>query len=230
MDLFGLKITNDLLLAFPGLLKFFLIALFILFLLGVIKVTFGKEIILVLSWFKTFHKNFKEKGKNHTHDDWIAICKRRTGWIQKSTAEYIDLKGNYLKQLSFTVTPITKSKNWRGGFILGNEKFKPEQLIDSKNSITIHTGAPPPIKEAQHIWYYDKHFTRNNPGSTSVKVVNNQVHFNINIDNNKLSVRANNQPIYSEKINPNFRKKVYLLAWGDHDDCKVKFTNISYTS
>lgn len=114
---------------------------------------------------------------------------------------------------------------------MGNENFHPQFIVDEENAITIHAGSPPPIAKAIHIWKYDESHGRDNPDSTTVTAADKKrVHFLIEInDHNSLAVFVNNQQVFSKRIDSSFRKKVYLLAWGDNADCKVKFTEISYS-
>lgn len=220
----GFEISDSLLTQFPVFIFIFLTIIA----LSAIKIAFGKEIIWLFDYIK---KGLTRRVKIKKHNEWIAICIEREGWRQKGDAEALDLEGKYLKKLSFSVSPIGKPENWRGGFILGNEKFHPQLIVDSKNAITIHTGRPPSIVMAQHIWMYDWNYTINHPNSTTVKLLNkNKLKFDINInDNNFLSVHVNNQQVYSNKIDSSYRKKIYLICWGDHANCKVRFSDITYT-
>ena len=49
------------------------------------------------------------------------------------------------------------------------------------------------------------------------------------LNNNFLKVYANNQQIYSNRLDSSYRRRVYLLAWGDESDCKIKFENIVFS-
>ena len=224
MELFGFKIDREILLGSPLFLNLFLITS----LLAIIKLSFGNEIkslaILVLN--KILNRDINKKIK-----DWTAQCIDKQGWKQKADGFPLELENKHLKKLSFEVSPVANPANWRGGFILGNEKYQPQSIVDTDNSLLFHVGAPPPIKKAQYVWFYDKDHVENHPGSTTVtKDRETKIKFEINIDRyHWLKVLINGQQVYNSKIPSLFRNKAYLLAWGDHADCKVNFTNIRYS-
>lgn len=224
MELFGFKVDKEILLYSPLFLNSFLVILF----LAVVKLSFGKEIktLVLFSWGK-----LKTRNKNKKIDKWIAKCIERQGWKQKADGYPLELEGRHLKKLSFFVSPLGRPINWRGGFMMGNEKYQPQSIVDTENSVLFHAGSPPPIVEAQYIWYYDKNHIENHPGSTTVtKESKSKIRFQVEInENNYLKVIVNGQQIYNTKISASFRDKVYLLGWGDHADCKVEFTEIRYT-
>lgn len=223
MKLFGIELGSDVLFAYPTFTNMLLIIIAI----AAVKIAFGKEIVFL---FIKGWESFTKRGIRKKHDDWVAVCKERDGWIQKGNAKPLNLEGRYLKKLTFEVSPVGKPSNWRGGFMLGNEKFQPQAIIDSDNAIMVHTGSPPPIAKAQHVWIYDKEHIINHPTSVAVTMSSkNKFTFSIEInDKNFLIVYANNQQVYSKQIESSYRKKIYLLAWGDYADCKVRFTNISF--
>lgn len=220
----GFEVSDEILARFPHVIPIILLVI----ILSVVKFAFGKEIITLFKWIQ---KQLLNREKTKTHLDWLAICKERQGWIQKGDAEALDLEGKHLKRLTFTISPIGEPDNWRGGFILGNERFHPQNIIDSNNAITVHAGSPPPIESAQHIWMYDWNHDRDHSHSTTVKLIDSgKVNFQLTIDDeNNLTVHVNSQQVYSNKIDSSYRRKVYLLGWGDHADCQVYFENISFT-
>lgn len=223
MELFGFIIDKEILFANPIFLNVF----FIISLLAIIRYVFGKEIksLSLFIWSK-----ITSRDRNKKIDDWKAVCVDRQGWKQKAVGRSLELENKHLKKLSFEVSPVGRPANWRGGFILGNEKYQPQNIIDSDNSLLFHVGSPPPIYQAQHVWFYDKDHKENHPASTTVTKENNtKLRFQVEIDKyHWLKVLVNGQQVYNSKIPSLFRNKVYLLAWGDHADCNVRFTNIRY--
>lgn len=224
MEFLGFKIDSNILLANPLFLNLFLIVS----LLAIIKLSFGKEIASITS--STWSK-IRNRDKKKNIGDWTAVCKDRVGWVQKADGYALELENKHLKKLSFEVSPVGEPENWRAGFILGNSFYHPQKIIDTENSLLFHAGAPPPIDEAQHIWFYDKDHIANHPGSTTVtKESKKKIKFEVSIDKyHILKVLVNGQQVYNSKIPSLFRNKVYLLAWGDHINCKVNFTNIQYS-
>lgn len=220
----GFELSSEILRDFP----IFAYVLLIIIALLLVKVAFGKEIVWLI---KRIGEYFSARDKTEKHDDWVAECVQREGWGQKGDAESIDLEGRYLKAFDFTLIPIGKPVNWRAGFILGNERFQPQAIVDKENAITIHVGNPPSIARAQYVWAYDWNYGRDNPYSITVKTLKDKrTYFKVTINSdNFLTVHINNQQIYSNRISPSYRKKVYLLAWGDEADCKIQFENIKVT-
>jgi len=223
MKLFGIELGSDILFTYPTFTNILLVIIAI----TVVKIAFGKEIVFL---FRKSWGSFTKRSVRKKHDDWVAICKERVGWIQKVNAKPLNLENRYLKKLTFEVSPIGNPSNWRAGFMLGNERSQPQMIVDSDNAVMIHTGSPPPIAKAQHVWIYDKEHVVNHPTFVAVTMLSkNKLTFNIEInDKNFLIVYANNQQVYAKYIQSSYRKKVYLLAWGDYADCKVKFTNVSF--
>lgn len=224
MEVLGIKIDKEILLSS----SLFLNVLFIMLLLIVTKLGFGKEI---QSTSVNIWKRFINKEKKRKNENWIADCKAREGWKQKAIGIPLKLENKHLRTLSFEVSPIGKPKNWRGGFIIGNERYHPESIIDTDNSLLFHVGTPPQIANAQYVWFYDRDHIEGDPATTSVmKDSSNKIRFNIKIDHfHILKVLVNEQQVYNKKIQSLFRNKVYLLAWGDHANCRVIFTNIRYS-
>ena len=178
MKFLGFELTSETLQKFP----IFGYILLILITLSAIKLAFGKEIIWLI---KKVWEKFLKRDQSRTHNDWIANCINREGWYQKGDAEFINLEERYIKKLSFNIYPIGKPTNWRAGFILGNEKFHPQQIVDKDNAITIHAGSPPPIARAQHFWIYDWNHGRDKPDSTTIKMIDKRkIYFKISVNNN----------------------------------------------
>ena len=224
MELFGFKVDKEILLSSSLFLNSFLVILF----LAIVKLAFGKEIKSVALFF---WDKFTTRNKNKKIDKWIAKCIERQGWKQKADGYPLELEGRHLKKLSFEVSPLGRPTNWRGGFIMGNEKYQPQSIVDTDNSVLFHAGSPPPIAQAQYIWYYDKDHIENYPASTTVTKENKtKIRFKIEINNNNyLKVLVNGQQVYNTKIPASFRDKAYILGWGDHADCRVEFNDIKYT-
>lgn len=220
----GFELSDTLLLKFPVVFYFLLLIIT----LSVIKLAFGKEIIHSCKYLFSI---FSNRTKSKYIENWTAVCKLRQGWGQKGDALALDLEDKYIKSLSFSISPIGKPINWRGGFIIGNEKLQPQNIVDTSHSITIHVGSPPPIDEAQYVWIYDWNHARNHPDSRTVKLNNKAlILFEVNInDNNFISVSVNNQLVYSNRLDASYRRKAYLLGWCDYASCKVKFTDIRHS-
>src|SRR5688572_15993035 len=110
----------------------------ILLVLFLLKKTFGTQIsyLINLGWNKVIDLTNRK-----SHEEWIANCRERKDWPQKLDALSLDLKGSYLKSLSFSVTLAGNPPNWRAGFVIGNEKIRANEIVDTKNGITIHTGS-----------------------------------------------------------------------------------------
>lgn len=191
---------------------------------------FGVQILqfLVLIWEKIVDLRSKQ-----IHKDWKASCRQRKDWPQKQDVVSLDLKGRYLKSLTFSVSLAGNPEYWRAGFIVGNEKMKANEIVDTKNGITIHTGSGYEKKsKILPVWKYYNQFDRNNPGFSSVKSDNWGIRtFNLNINkNNFMQVKLQDEIIFAQRIDHSFRRKVYLKAWADdRPDCKIKFRNITYT-
>ena len=194
------------------------------------KKIFGEQILQILVFIKEKIIDFTS---TQTHEDWTASCRERKDWPQKQDVISLDLKGRYLKSLTFSVSLAGNPEYWRAGFVVGNEKIKANEIVDIKNGITIHTGSG---YEKQNkilpVWKYYNEFGRNNPDSSSVKSDNWCMRtFSLNINkNNFMQVKLQDELIFAQKINSSFRRKVYLRAWADdRPDCKVKFRNVRYT-
>ncbi len=221
--LYGLiKIDKEILLSnnffITALLAILLVFLFILLLL---KPTVSMLLSIKKAYFSVPRIRKKE--------DWVARSRERKGWLQGAVAQVLNLDGKYLKELVFTVQPIGKPKNWRGGFILGNPTFVPNVVVDNLNAITCHIGSHD-LEETTPVWIFDKEHDRNNAYNTLVKSLDSDyVDFSIKIsDNNFLTIEVNGQVVYAEGIDSSFRKKLYLIAWGDGVECEVKFSKIIY--
>jgi hypothetical protein len=208
----------------------FILALLIVIALSIFKLAFGSEIKSLLLWIAgTLKSKFEKADKKRRVDDWVADCRQRDGWKQKADANFIDLEGRYLKKISFEVKPVGRPENWRAGFIMGNEKFKPQDVVDTLNAITIHVGCPPIFKNGTHVWRYDKEHPANHAEEAPV-LLSKECNFNLEITpNNSLKVHIGNQIVYSKRIESSFRQKLYLLAWADDaNNCKVNFKNIKF--
>lgn len=225
MELFwGLvKIDKDLLSSYP----FFAFSFLVILVLALFITTLGKPVLKFLASFKQAYLSVPRIRRK---DDWIADCRDRKGWIQKGDAMVLELDGRYLKELTFVVKPEGNPNNWRGGFIIGNPTFSPITIVDSQNAITCHVGEPPIFDEAIPVWVYDEEHERNHPYSAIVKSSGERsATFLVRIsEDNYLTVEVQNQVVYAKRIDSSMRKKVYLLAWGDESDCKVKFSGITY--
>ena len=202
-------------------------ALIVLFL---VKKIFGNQILQLLVFIRERIAHFTSR---QTHEDWTASCRERKDWSQKQDVISLDLKGRYLKSLTFSISLAGNPEYWRAGFVLGNEKMKANEIVDTKNGITIHTGNG---YEKQNkilpVWKYYNKFSRNNPDSSSVKSDNWGMRtFSVSINkNNFMQVKLQNELIFAQRIESSFRRKAYLKAWADsYPNCKIKFRNIKYT-
>ncbi len=203
----------------------------ILFVVFLIKKIFGKEVVptpIYSLWDK-----FTGLLRKNAHNDWLAHCRTRKHWPQKQDALVLDLKGSLIKSLSFSVTLTGSPQLWRAGFVLGNEKLRANNIIDTNNGITIHTGSEYDKKEKLlPIWKYYNDFKHNNPDFSSVKfdAMDERV-FIVEINReNFMKVKVQGEVIFAQKIDKSFRRRVYLKAWADDgDDCKLKFKKIKYT-
>ncbi len=205
-------------------------AISILLVIFLIKVTFGKFILKIgsIAWDWLSGILYKK-----TRPTWLAYCRYREHWPQKQDALSLDLRGCYLKSLHFSIVVTGRPEYWRAGFVIGNEKLSAQQIVDTKNGITIHTGSDYPKKERLlPIWKYYDDFSNNNADFSSVKFDDmGEREFSINISNdNTIKVKVNRELIFSKNIDSSFRRRVYLKAWVDTmPDCKIKFKNINYT-
>jgi len=195
-----------------------------------VKLIFGKKISDLLGQAA---EKVKDRLSRESLKDWVAKCRVRKDWPQKQDALSLDLKGRYLKSLTFSVILTGNPKHWRAGFIIGNEKLRANEIIDVKNGITIHTGSEYQKKDKLlPVWKYYEAFGNGNPDFSSVKSddAGNRT-FQIDITkNNFMQVKVQNDVIFAQKINPSFRRRAYLKAWADDQpDVAIKFKNISYS-
>lgn len=195
-----------------------------------LKKIFGKQIS---DLFNLADEKRKDYLNRMSHEDWIAHCRERKDWPQKQDVLSLDLKGRYLKSLSFSVSLKGNPEYWRAGFVLGNEKLKAHQIIDTKNGITIHTGSGyEKGNKILPVWKYYEDFVANNPDSSSVKSDNpglRTFHISINKDN-FMQVKIQNEVIFAQRVEASFRRRLYLKAWTDtYPDAKIKFRKISYS-
>ena len=187
----------------------------ILVVLFLIKKIFGEQILQLLVSIREKVTDFTSK---QTHEDWIASCRERKDWPHKQDTISLDLKGRYLKSLTFSISLAGNPQYWRAGFIIGNENIKANEIVDTKNGITIHIGSG---YEKQNkilpVWKYYGEFGRNNPDSSSVKSDNWGMRtFDVNINkNNFMQVKVQNEVIFAQRIDSSLRRKVYLKAWAD---------------
>lgn len=221
---FGLvKINKDFLTSYP----LFAISLLVIIVTFLFTLTLGRPLLKFLSSIK---KAYLSVPRIRRKEDWIADCRERRGWIQKGDAMALELEGKYLKELAFIVEPEGHPDNWRGGFMIGNPTFSPTSIVDSQNAITCHVGVPPILDEAVPVWIFDENHERNNPYSTLVKSTGERtVRFLIKVnDDNFLTIEVQGQIVYAKRVDSSFRKKVYLLAWGDEANCRVRFSGTTY--
>lgn len=204
---------------------------FLLLIIFLISVMFGKHIKSIGKILCQWVKNIFSYRK---HDDWTAHCRERKLWPQKQDSLPLKLKGKYLKSLNFAGTVRGRPTYWRAGFVVGNEKLRANEIVDTGNAITIHTGSDyEKTERILPLWKFYNGFGRNNPDFCSVKFDDmSEREFGIIInDKNFMTVKIQGEPVYSEKINPSFRRKVYLKAWVDqHEDCYIKFKHIRYST
>lgn len=213
MKFFGIEIAKEL--VSPWMIRLLFAILFI----WLIAKLFGKKVL----------KAFSKFPRGYRHTDWIADCKERNGRLQRCDFEHLPLHGRRLHMLEFKIEPLNPEKNWRAGLIIGNPQCRPELVVDSTNAILCHTGEPPAPTSGKYIWAFDLEHTREQPYSTSVKILSSTISFSCEVSNNNfLRIGVENQSIYEKRIDSSFRKKLYLIAWGDSDNCKVKFTDIYY--
>lgn len=205
-------------------------AISILVVLFLVKLIFGKTINTLVLYVRDKLSAVLNK---KTCQDWIAYCRERKNWPQKQDALSLDLKGRYIKSLNFSITVRGKPQYWRAGFVLGNEKLIAQQIVDNKNGVTIHTGSDYDKKEKLlPVWKYYDNFSNGNPDYSSVKFEKmDERNFSISISNdNFMKVKLQDEVIFAQRINPLFRRRVYLKAWADtKPDCKIKFKKITYT-
>ncbi len=212
-------------------IRIYVHAISILFTLFLLKWIFGKQISYFISILSEKIKSFFSRKK--AHSDWIASCRKRKHWPQKQDALALDLRGHYLKFLTFSITLTGNPNYWRAGFILGNEKLKANQIVETQNGITIHTGSGYDKREKiLPIWKYYDNFSNNNPDFSLVKFekMDKRV-FVIDINSkNFMTVKVQGEVIFAKKIDSSFRRRVYLKAWVDaNPDCRIKFKNIKYS-
>lgn len=205
-------------------------AISILIIVFLLKAVLGKQISILLNQTVEIVKDLLSK---KSHEDWIAHCRTRKNWPQKQDVLSLDLKGRYLKSLTFSVTLTGRPEYWRAGFVLGNEKLKANEIVDTKSGITIHTGSGYEKSEKiLPVWKYYDNFNRENPDTSTVKSENpglRTFHININKDN-FMQVKVQNELIFAQRINPSFRRRIYLKAWADdYPEIKLKFRDISYS-
>jgi len=211
-------------------ISIYLHVIYILLILALVKYVVGKIINKIFNWVLIQAKVCKNIRKM---PDWIAECKNRSDIPQKQDIKPIDLRGQYLKGVKFTVSLIGDPEFWRVGFMIGNEKYFAHNIVDTNNAITIHTGSGYNKKDKLlPVWKYYGEFKHNNPDSSSVSTVDiSNIDFILDInEDNFMVVRIENEVVFAQKINPSFRRRIFLKAWADDQpDFKVKFSNIKYT-
>lgn len=218
-----IKIDKDFLSSYP----LFAIAILVITVVFLFILTLGRPILRFIDSLK---KVYLSVPRIRRKEDWTANCRERRGWLQRGDAIPLELDGKYLKELTFIVEPMGNPHNWRGGFIIGNPTFSPTSIVDSQNAITCHVGAPPSLDEAIPVWIYDENYDRNNPYSTLVKSGREKtIRFLLKVnDDNFITIEVQGQVVYAKRIDSSLRKKIYLLAWGDDTNCRVKFSGINY--
>ncbi|OGM20434.1 hypothetical protein A2714_01230 [Candidatus Woesebacteria bacterium RIFCSPHIGHO2_01_FULL_38_9] len=214
---------------FPAI-NFYVHIVSVLLILFLLKKTFGDQIFRILNVLKELISASINRKKN---DDWMAFCRTRKYWPQKQDSFSLDLKGMYIKSLDFTVFPISNPQHWRAGFVIGNEKLKANEIVDTTNGITIHTGSDLDDQEKIiPIWKFYNGFDHNNPDSSLVNSKGlKEIKFSLIISNeNFMRVKVENDLIFAQKVDASFRRRVYLKGWVDtSQDCEIKFKNINYS-
>ncbi len=221
---FGLvKIDRDFLSSYP----LFAISLLVIVVIFLFILTLGRPL---LRFFDFLKKAYLSVPRIRRKEDWVADCRERRGWLQKGDAMALKLEGKHLRELTFVAEPEDNPSNWRGGFMIGNPTFSPASIVDIQNAITCHVGVPPILDEAVPVWIFDESHERNNPYSTLVKSTGERaVRFLIKVnEDNFLTIEVQGQIVYAKKVDSSMRKKVYLLAWGDEADCRVRFSGTTY--
>lgn len=204
--------------------------IYLLAILALLRFIFGKHLIypfyLLYSWWK-------ELKSKQEMPYWVAHCKEKKDIPQKQDIKPIDLKGQYIKSIKFTVSLVGNPDFWRAGFMVGNEKYFAHNVVDSDNAITIHTGSGYDKKnKILPIWKYYGDFKQNNPDSSSVSTEDiKNIDFAVDInENNFMIVKIENEVVFAQRIDASFRRRFFLKAWADDKpDYKVKFSEIKYS-
>lgn len=211
-------------------LTIYLHVIYLLIVFALIKYIFGNQINQFLKWTRGKWKEFRSKQKI---SDWTAVCKSRRNISQKQDTKNIDLKGQYIQSIQFTVVLDKSVKFWRAGFMMGNEKNFANNVVDTENAITIHAGS---LDDEENsllpIWKYYGEFKRENPDSSGVILEDkSNIKFSIMInENNFMTVRVEDDVVFAQKIKPDFRRRVFLKAWADDKpDYEATFKDIQYS-
>lgn len=204
--------------------------IYLLVIFALLKFILGKRLVYPFLLLGSWWKEIRNKQEI---DDWIAHCIKKKDIPQKQDIKPIDLKGQYIKSIKFTISLIGNPDFWRAGFMIGNEKYFATNIVDPDNAITIHTGSGyDKENKILPIWKYYGDFKHNNPDSSSVYTEDiKNIDFAININaNNFMVVKVEDEVVFAQGISPSFRRRFFLKAWADdQSDYKVEFSDIKYT-
>jgi hypothetical protein len=173
-----------------------------------------------LSYIKTLFGHGLEKT-----DDWKALP---TDNEQGTDINELELEGKLLEQLTFRIIP--KSTFWRAGFKIVFPDGGALPLL-MPQSILIHLASEDNGKIGIYIYYFE--------GGPETKKYKKQILNSIKVgmpidisvkinDKNFMQCLVNGVNEFEERIDHGYRKKAYLLAWGDGNDYEVDFKNISF--
>jgi len=208
----------------------YLHVIYLLLIFALVKYIFGNQIN---QFYKYLKSKFKELRSRQKISDWTAECKNRRNISQKQDTKNIDLKGQYIRSIKFTVVLDKSTKFWRTGFMMGNEKNFANNIVDTENAITIHAGSlDSEENNLLPIWKYYGDFKRENPDSSGVILEDkSNIEFSLTInDSNFMTVRVEDDVVFAQKIKPDFRRRFFLKAWADDkSDYNVIFKDIEYS-
>ncbi len=204
--------------------------IYFLIIIALIRYILGNLIRQSINFLKA---KWKEEISKQKIPDWTAKCKKKPDIPQKQDIKTIDLKGQYIQSIKFTINLVGNPKFWRAGFMMGNEKNFAHNIVDTENAITIHTGSGYNKKNnLLPIWKYYGEFKQNNSDSSSViseDIKNIKLFLTIN-ENNFMTVRIENDVVFAQRIEPSFRRRFLLKAWADaNPDYKINFKDIKYS-
>jgi hypothetical protein len=126
--------------------------------------------------------------------------------------------------VSFTCLP--KTPYWRAGILLADESYDP-QLNGITDAVLIHIGASPPEgKPALNVYLSRKKTVDRLLEARTQKY---QVRLDFNLQKGCITLHTDGLPaIDLLDIDPRrWSRRIYLAAWGDHNDYEVVFQEIT---
>lgn len=193
-------------------------------------------ILGIITLWLIYRSNKESKNKEEfflNRDFWRRILfffKRR--WVareNKGAPRWMDrrdipLGGKMLSELSFAVE--SKDPYYRAGFKLMSPNSLDNDIVTDNEYLVFHLAADIEHRDIKYIVYKNRNIVKNLTLLQGIHK-NRKIQVSVEINGkNFILITVEGRVVFSDKINPELRKVIYLAAWGDDHEFEVVFKKI----